>query len=95
MNDAQRGPLVLRTGTVPPAWIDYNEHMNAGYYAIAFDSVVDDFMDRIGLDAAYRALEYLADFARLQMTERLPHELGLVLVVSAVEENRVEMWIES
>jgi hypothetical protein len=47
------------------------------------------------VDAAYRALEHLADFARVQLSERLPHELGLLLVVGAVEENRVKMWIES
>ena len=47
--------LSLHTDTVRPDWIDYNGHMNDGYYAVAFSWATDAFMDTIGLDAAYRA----------------------------------------
>ena len=46
--------LTLYTDIVRPAWIDYNGHMNDGYYAVAFSFVTDAFMDYIGIGAAYR-----------------------------------------
>lgn len=48
-------PLPLRSASVLPEWIDYNGHMMDGYYAVAFSSAVDAFMDQVGLDEAYRA----------------------------------------
>ena len=36
-------------------WIDYNGHLRDAYYAVIFSEAVDALMDRIGLDAAYRA----------------------------------------
>jgi acyl-CoA thioester hydrolase len=31
---------------VLPEWIDYNGHMNVGYYTFAFDRALDAFLDR-------------------------------------------------
>src|SRR5262245_21522623 len=39
---------------VRPEWIDYNQHMNMGYYLVVFDFATDAFLDWVGLDAAYR-----------------------------------------
>ncbi len=36
-------------------WIDYNGHLRDAYYTVIFSEAVDALMDRIGLDAAYRA----------------------------------------
>ena len=36
-------------------WIDYNQHMNEGYYGVIFGFTTDAFMDFVGLDATYRA----------------------------------------
>ncbi|MFN8495959.1 MAG: thioesterase family protein [Caldilineaceae bacterium] len=47
--------LTLYTDIVRPEWIDYNGHLNDGYYAVAFSFATDAFMDYIGIDAAYRA----------------------------------------
>ncbi len=47
-------PLTLRLDTVRPEWIDYNQHMNEGYYGVAFCYTTDDFMDFVGLHEAYR-----------------------------------------
>lgn len=41
--------------TVQPDWIDYNGHMNVAYYVLLFDRATDAALDRLGLDAAYRA----------------------------------------
>ena len=46
--------LELQRTHVQPEWVDYNGHMNVGYYVVAFDQAFDLFMDRIGIDAAYR-----------------------------------------
>jgi acyl-CoA thioester hydrolase len=50
----QPGPLGTGGRTVPAAWIDYNGHMNDGYYAIAFAEATEALLDHLGLGAAYR-----------------------------------------
>ena len=39
---------------VRPEWIDYNGHLNVGYYALVFDYATDAFLDALGLDAPGR-----------------------------------------
>ncbi len=39
---------------VAPEWIDYNGHMNVGFYGVAFDKATDALLDRVGLGIAYR-----------------------------------------
>lgn len=41
--------------TIEPAWIDYNGHLRDAYYGLVLSYAMDDFMDHVGLDAAYRA----------------------------------------
>jgi acyl-CoA thioester hydrolase len=36
-------------------WIDYNGHLRDAYYALILSLASDALMDRIGMDAAYRA----------------------------------------
>jgi len=38
-----------------PEWIDYNGHLRDAYYVLIVSAATDALMDRIGLDAAYRA----------------------------------------
>ncbi len=40
---------------VLPEWIDYNGHLRDAYYALIVSLATDALMDRVGLDAAYRA----------------------------------------
>ena len=40
-------------GSVEPAWIDVNEHMNVADYVLAFDLAVDSLWERFGLDADF------------------------------------------
>ena len=35
-------PLFTSTAVVKPDWIDYNGHMNMGYYLVAFDHIATD-----------------------------------------------------
>ena len=39
--------------TVQPQWIDYNGHMNVGYYVVAFDLATDVAYDRWGIGEDY------------------------------------------
>lgn len=46
-------PLRLLTEPVRPEWIDYNNHMNAACYSVAFDHATDAFLDHIQLGKDY------------------------------------------
>ena len=52
MSDEIRGIRVAE-GTVPPEWIDYNDHMNVAYSVLAFDLAIDALWARIGITDAY------------------------------------------
>jgi acyl-CoA thioester hydrolase len=39
---------------IQPSWIDYNGHLRDAYYVVAVSDAVDDLMEQLGLDAAYR-----------------------------------------
>jgi acyl-CoA thioester hydrolase len=39
---------------IEPDWIDYNGHLRDAYYCVVMSFAVDDMMDHLGLDAAYR-----------------------------------------
>ncbi|MFP6606748.1 MAG: thioesterase family protein [Myxococcota bacterium] len=39
---------------VQPEWIDYNEHLNMGYYVVVFDLATDAWLDYIGLGEEHK-----------------------------------------
>lgn len=46
-------PLHILDATVLTDWIDYNGHMNVGYYNVAFDKATDTLFDRLGIGVDY------------------------------------------
>lgn len=43
-------PVEITDFTLDPAWIDYNGHMNVGYYGVAFDNAFERLLvDHLGL----------------------------------------------
>jgi acyl-CoA thioester hydrolase len=50
---SQQSLVAYRT-RVPHDWVDYNGHLNIGYYMIAFDKATDGFADQLGIGLAYR-----------------------------------------
>jgi len=40
---------------IQPEWIDYNGHVRDAYYGLIVSLASDALMDRVGLDAGYRA----------------------------------------
>jgi acyl-CoA thioester hydrolase len=47
---------------VRPEWIDHNQHMNMGYYLVAFDLATDEFLAWVGLDADHRRAHRVTTF---------------------------------
>lgn len=56
------GVEVIR-GTVLPAWIDVNNHMNVAYYVLAFDHAVDALWERFGITNDYINVSNSSTFA--------------------------------
>ncbi len=54
MPEAAAAPLSLWRGTVLPQWVDYNGHLNDGYYMVVFSQATDALMESIGLGPAGR-----------------------------------------
>ena len=48
-------PLRLHETVVPPAWVDYNNHMSESAYLLAVGDNADAFFRYFGIDEAYRA----------------------------------------
>jgi acyl-CoA thioester hydrolase len=48
-----QAPKIYSTA-IEAEWIDYNRHLRDAYYGLVLSYACDAFMDRIGLDAAYR-----------------------------------------
>lgn len=53
-NQSKSQPLRIHSDTVKSEWIDYNGHMNDGYYVVAFTYATDALQDWVGFDAGYR-----------------------------------------
>jgi acyl-CoA thioester hydrolase len=47
--------IPLYETAILPEWIDYNGHLRDAYYGLIVSLATDALMDRVGLDAAYRA----------------------------------------
>jgi len=47
-------PFAQARAVVRPDWIDYNGHMNVGYFSIAFDVAADVFFEFLGLTQEFR-----------------------------------------
>ena len=46
--------LPVYHAAIEPGWIDYNGHLRDAYYGLVASLALDDVMDHLGLDAAYR-----------------------------------------
>lgn len=46
--------LPVYRAKIEPEWIDYNGHLRDAYYGLIVSYAIDEVMDVLGLDAAYR-----------------------------------------
>jgi len=56
-------PFTGATAVVLPEWIDYNGHMNVGYYHVAFDVASEPFFEFLGFTPEYRKAHGITTFA--------------------------------
>ena len=83
--------LPLYRAKIQPEWIDYNGHLRDAYYGVALSLAVDDVMDHLGLDAAYRERTQCTLYTLEQHTHYL-HEVkqsdDLVLATAILDADR-------
>ena len=58
-----RTPFATARDIVRPEWIDYNGHMNVGYYQVVFDIASDAFFEFLGLTQEFRKRHGSTTFA--------------------------------
>lgn len=56
-------PFAAARDVVRPEWIDYNGHMNVGYYHVVFDIATDRFSEFLGMTAEFRRRHGITTFA--------------------------------
>jgi acyl-CoA thioester hydrolase len=74
-----------------PEWIDYNGHVRDAYYGLVMSYAIDDIMDHLGLDAAYRERTRCTLYT-LELHMRYLHEVkstdDLVIETSILDADR-------
>ncbi|MEP6886141.1 MAG: thioesterase family protein [Gammaproteobacteria bacterium] len=78
--------LPIYHAKIEPAWIDYNGHLRDAYYGLVASYAIDDMMDFLGLDAAYRARTHCTLYS-LELHLHFLHE------VKSTDDLRVESSI--
>jgi acyl-CoA thioester hydrolase len=83
---------------IPAAWVDYNEHLNDAYHAVAFSQAGDAFLERVGLGAEgrratgrtiyTRVIRYLAEVKR-------GDRLAIAVRVLETDGKRLRLWLEA
>jgi acyl-CoA thioester hydrolase len=63
VEDAVTAPFGQCRDRVRSEWIDENQHMNLGYYVVAFDWATDLWFDHMGFDEARRRTHGVTSFA--------------------------------
>ena len=56
-------PFLSSVQTIEPGWIDYNDHLNMGYYTVMFDRAADEAYEQLGFGPDYRAATGCTTFA--------------------------------
>ncbi|MGE0875594.1 MAG: thioesterase family protein [Burkholderiales bacterium] len=83
MPDSIPVPFATARERVRAEWIDYNGHMNVGYYHVAFDNAAESFFQFLGLTPEFRERHASSTFA-------LESHLNFLREVKAGDELRFE-----
>jgi acyl-CoA thioester hydrolase len=83
--------LPLYRAQLLPEWVDYNGHVRDAYYGLGLSYAIDDIMDHLGLDAAYRERTRCTLYT-LELHMRYLHEVkgtdDLVVETSILDADR-------
>jgi acyl-CoA thioester hydrolase len=94
------GPMPVLDVEIPTEWVDYNDHLNDAYHAVAFSRAGDAFMDRVGLDAAARAATGRTTYTlgliiRYLAEAKLGERLSISLQLLETDKKRMRVWLEA
>ena len=88
--------LPVYRATIEPGWIDFNKHLRDAYYGLVASYAMDDVMDHLGLDAAYREGTHCTLYT-LEMHLHYLHEvkstddLGVVSSILDFDRKRIHL----
>ena len=93
-------PMHLLEVEIPVEWVDYNDHLNDAYHAVAFSRAGDLFMERVGLgpegrQATGRTIYTLALVIRYLAEAKLGERIAISIQVLEVDSKRVRYWLEA
>jgi acyl-CoA thioester hydrolase len=93
-------PMPVFEFEVPVEWVDYNDHLNDAYHALAFSRAGDAFMARIGLGlegrkATGHTIYTLALVIRYLAEARLGERLAISVQILETDAKRLRFWLES
>ena len=74
MSTSRVAELPIYRAAIDPGWIDFNGHLRDAYYGLVASYAIDDVMDYLGLDAAYRARTHCTLYT-LEMHLHYLHEV--------------------
>jgi acyl-CoA thioester hydrolase len=74
MTSTPETQLPVYRATIEPHWIDYNKHLRDAYYTLVASYALDEVMDVLGLDAAYRERTHCTLYT-LEMHMHFLHEV--------------------
>jgi acyl-CoA thioester hydrolase len=74
LSGGEMAELPVYRANIEPDWIDYNGHLRDAYYGLAASYAVDELMDYLGLDAAYRETTHCTLYS-LEMHIHFLHEV--------------------
>ncbi len=93
-------PFTSKTQIVQDSWIDYNGHMNVGYYTFAFDTAIDQFLDEmIGIGPKFVETSGQGSYA-LQSQYRYLQELmlnmqfNISIFIADIDSKRLHLMLD-
>lgn len=93
-------PMHVLDVEIPAAWVDYNDHLNDAYHAVAFSLAGDAFMERLGLGpegraATGRTIYTLSLIIRYLAEAKLGERLSVSIQVLETDAKRMRIWLEA
>ena len=88
--------LPVYRAKIDPAWIDFNGHLRDAYYVLVASYALDEIMDHLGLDAAYRARTHCTLYT-LELHLHYLHEvkgsddLGVISTILDFDRKRIQI----
>lgn len=84
------GTPIYRTAILPE-WIDYNQHLRDAYYGVVISLAIDQWMDTVGIDEAYRTRTHCT----LYSLEMHIHWLKEVKAGASLSVNAIVLGLDS